>query len=454
MTLETRDAVVSRVRTAAWYAERSVTLRFPAQWDVIEHWPPTLPPLGEEQIRASIGQPIGQAPIHERCRGKKRPVVVVDDLNRPTPAWRVMPHVLEELRRGGIDPAAITIVMATGTHGAPRPGAFEKKVGRQAAAACRLEAHDAGRGGARLGTTTYGTPVLANRTVAESDFVLGIGGIYPNHTAGFGGGAKLALGVLAKSSIARLHYRHGSAGWGTVDGPNHFRRDLEAIAQLIGLHTMISLHVDHRGEIVRLACGDHLRYFPEEVRFARETFGVPPPGEADVLVANAYPNDLSLTFARMKGTSVFSHGRPEASRIVVAALTEGGGYHGLFPVVDVPRFFNQMDLIREIAVMKPGEIARKAARAIWRRTVGRFRYRAARPGGTPPASYRPMWLYCTTESTPRLPVARGVNVLASWEEVLAAVQAEQGQGRKLRVALYPCAPLQWIDRSRAPGSPP
>ena len=264
MTLETRDAVVSCVRTAAWYAERSVTLRFPAQWDVIEHWPPTLPPLGEEQIRTSIGRPFGQGPIHERCRGEKRPVVVVDDLNRPAPAWRVMPHVLEEFRRGDIDPAAITIVMATGTHGAPRPGALETKVGRQAAAACRLEAHDAGRGGGRLGKTSYGTPVLANRTVAASDFVLGIGGIYPNHTAGFGGGAKLALGVLAKSSISRLHYQHGSVGWGTVDGPNHFRRDLDAIAELMGLHTMISLHVDHRGEIVRLACGDHLRYFAEE----------------------------------------------------------------------------------------------------------------------------------------------------------------------------------------------
>ena len=365
-----------------------------------------------------------------------------------------MPHVLEELRRGGIDPAAITIVMATGTHGAPRPGALEKKVGRQAAAACRLEAHDAGRRGVRLGTTSYGTPVLVNRTVAESDFVLGIGGIYPNHTAGFGGGAKLALGVLAKSSISRLHYRHGGVGWGTVDGLNPFRRDLEAMAQLMGLHTIISLHVDHRGEIVRLACGDHLRYFPEEVRFARETFGVPPPGEADVLVANAYPNDLSLTFARMKGTSVFAHGRPGASRIVVAALTEGGGHHGLFPVVDIPRFYNQMDRIREMAVMKPGEIAGKGARAIWRRTVGRLRYRAAKPGATPPASDRPMWLYCTTESTPPLPVARGVNVLRSWEEILAAVQAEQGQGRRLRVALYPCAPLQSIDRSRAPAPAP
>lgn len=453
MSAESTGGVVSRLRTGAWYGERSIAIEFPAGWEVAEHWPHPPPPLDEASIRARVERPIGQAPLRQTCRGKKRPVVIVDDLNRPTPAWRVVPYVLEEFRRGGIEPAAVTIVMAPGTHGAPRPGAMEKKIGREAAAGCRLEIHDSRRSGRRLGATSYGTPVVVNETVAASDFVVGIGGVYPNHTAGFGGGAKLALGVLATRSIARLHYRHESMGWGTVDGQNHFRRDLEAIAQLIGLNTTLSLHIDPQGEIVRLACGDHRQYFPEEVRFARETFAAPAPREADVLVANAFPNDLSLTFARMKGTEVFAHGRPDASRVVIAALTEGGGHHGLFPVVDVPRFYDQIDVARQMAVMAPGEIAARVAKAIWRRAFGRLRRREERPQGMPLPPKLPMWMYCTAAELPALPAARGVKVSTSWEEILAAVRQEQGDRCDLRVALYPCTPLQWIDASRA-ASPP
>lgn len=445
----TVSAAFSHLRTAAWYADRSITLRFPPGWKVVEHRLPTLPAVSEERLRTSVEQPIGQPPIRERCRGKKRPVIIVDDLNRPTPAWRVMPYVLEELRRGGFQPGEIAIVMATGTHAAPLPGALEKKVGKQASP-CRLEAHDATRRGTRLGTTRVGTPVFVNRTVARSDFVIGIGGIYPNHTAGFGGGAKLALGVLSTTSIARLHYRHEEAGWGNEPDGLPFRRDLEEIARTIGLDTTISLQVDPGGEIVRVACGDPLLYFEEEARFAREASGVPPPGDADVLVANAYPNDLSLTFAKMKGTSVFAHGRPEASRVVVAALSEGAGHHGLFPVVNVPRFHGQRHVLREMAVMPSGDRARRVAQTLWRKTLGRFGRRPPASGASPSLPGHPMWMYCTTEGTPPLPPAPGIAVRTSWEEVVSAVQAEQAPKHELRVALYPCTPLQWIDRTRAP----
>jgi hypothetical protein len=210
----------------------------------------------------------------------------------------------------------------------------------------------------------------------------------------------------------------------------------------------LSLQIDARGEIVRLACGDHLRYFPEEVDFARATFAAPAPDEADVLVANAFPNDLSLTFARVKGTAVFARGRAGASRVVIAALTEGAGHHGLFPVVDVPRFYPQIDLARELAVMAPGEIAGRVARAVWRRTLGRLRRRARRPREAPPAPELPIWMYCTAAEMPALPVARRVRVTTSWAEILAAVSRDQGDRRDLRAEVYPCTPLQWIRHSR------
>jgi len=117
-----------RLRTAAWHGDELVELTFPAEWEVVEHWPRTPPPLSDDAIRAALEQPVGQAPIRELCRSKSHPVIIVDDLCRPTPAGRVMPFVLEQLHQGGIRPEQVTILLATGTHGATSPGWLEKKL--------------------------------------------------------------------------------------------------------------------------------------------------------------------------------------------------------------------------------------------------------------------------------------------------------------------------------------
>jgi nickel-dependent lactate racemase len=79
--------------------------------------------------------------------------------------------------------------------------------------------------------------------VLGSDFVLGVGGIYPQHSTGFGGGSKLALGVLGKRSIMHLHYTHPSMD-GSYDIESDFRRDLDEVARMIGLRTSITVHVE------------------------------------------------------------------------------------------------------------------------------------------------------------------------------------------------------------------
>jgi len=50
--------------------------------------------------------------------------------------------------------------------------------------------------------------VLVDREVLAGDPMIGVGGVYPQHSTGFGGGTKLALGVLGKRSIVALHYGH------------------------------------------------------------------------------------------------------------------------------------------------------------------------------------------------------------------------------------------------------
>src|SRR5215467_8415736 len=91
-----------QVRTGAWYSDKVLALDFPADWEVCEVSPTPLPVLTDEAIGASLECPVGQPPVRQLCRGSVRPLVIVDDLNRPTPASRVLPLLLGQFRDAGI----------------------------------------------------------------------------------------------------------------------------------------------------------------------------------------------------------------------------------------------------------------------------------------------------------------------------------------------------------------
>jgi nickel-dependent lactate racemase len=423
-----------RLRTDAWYGDRTVDLAFPDDWDVNVLWPRTPQPLSDSDIVAALEHPTNQAPIRKLCVGKGRPVLVVDDLNRPTPVAGVMPMVLAQFKEAGVPLNKITIVLASGMHAPPGRDAVVKKLGSEAASACRVVIHDYNRGLTTLGKTRFGTPVTVNSEITQSDFVLGIGGLYPNHTAGFGGGSKLVLGTLGCKSIAHLHAHHGIGWAGAPDGD--LRRDLDEIARLVQMRTMITLHVDADRQVAHMHCGDHFTYYKEAVAFCRIAYSVQPPEGAEVVVSNTYPNDGSLTFARMKGMAPLdAWAPPGATRIAIAACTEGMGRHNLFPLAKFPDAVWLRALARRASAMKFGDVGKKVARRI---------ARSVRPG-TPGTGQRPpIWLYCTGSADKSFRSVSNMRIACSWDCILQSIGREQGNKKRLKVFVYPCAPLQFL----------
>jgi lactate racemase len=444
------------LQTAAWYGDRPLGLTFPDHWNVTTWWPDTPPALTDDQIVEALERPTGQAPIRELARGAERPTIIVDDLTRPTPAARVLPFVLRQLADAGLPADMVRIVVATGSHAWPSPDGVLKKVGREAAA-CQLLVHDCSRNLIRVGRTSFGTPVLVNRDVLAADLLIGIGGIYPQHSAGFGGGSKLILGVLGKRSIIALHYRHPSMS-GSYDIRNDMRRDLDEIAHMVGLRTSISLHVDAQRQAVRIASGDHQRYYDNEVACALQAYRAPIPADADLVISNAYPIDVSLTFMRSKGIIPLLHARPGASKVLIAACSEGSGHHGLFPFVNRPRFQNQLHLARK-ARARPTALPARSARFASRRLKAALGRRGAAtatvephrqdgPDGRHPTN--PIWLYTPGRPPGSLPAEiPGMRIVHAWTEVLAQVGREQLAEEALEVSIYPCAPLQVLASPRA-----
>jgi hypothetical protein len=257
--------------------------------------------------------------------------------------------------------------------------------------------------------------------------------------------------VLDIRVISQLHRKHKGVGWGVQGPANSFRQDLEEIARMIGLDTMIIAHVDADRELVRLRCGDFRLYYDEEVAFCREAFRAPKPAQADVVISNAFPNDLSLTFIHMKGVYPLRYAAPEASRIALGACSEGEGFHGVYPIVRIPAFHEQRDRLRRISLMSPGEMAGKIAGKI----AAKFRSNGsatAVPGpqteASPPAAKpkNPIWLYRTGDHSDVLPSpVHGIHAVRDWRAILESVRKEQGGRDDLRVVVYPCAPLQILE---------
>jgi lactate racemase len=90
-----------RLRTGAWYGEQLLSLPVPRSWQVNLFAPNEGVPLTDAQIAERLESPVGQPAIRDLCRGKARPLLIVDDLNRPTPASRVVPAVLRQLQDAG-----------------------------------------------------------------------------------------------------------------------------------------------------------------------------------------------------------------------------------------------------------------------------------------------------------------------------------------------------------------
>lgn len=442
------------LRTNAWYGDMTVTVPIPDEWQVTTFWPDTPTPLNDDQIAEALERPLGQPPIRELARGKSRPLIIVDDLTRPTPAARVIPQILQQFAAAGIPTRDVTLLMATGTHGPPGTGGMEKKVGPEASS-CRLVVHQHRGSCVRVGRTSFGTPVVVNREVAASDFVVGIGGIYPQNSTGFGGGSKLALGVLGRPSIVRLHFGHQSVR-GSYDIDNDFRRDLDEIARIIGLNTTIGLHVDANREVVRMVSGDHNLYYREAVAFARQRYRAPLPADADIVISNAYPMDVSLTMMHIKGAIPLLHGKPGASRVLVAGCPEGAGYHDLFPFIGGPRFGRQRNWARS-AMARPRTVPGKATRKVWQR-IERARGRPAKATGDraseTPVKDNPIWLYAPGGDGRRMPAQiPKMTLCETWEHVVNMVIGEQGPRRELKVVIYPCAPLHVLDVPATTSSP-
>jgi len=199
-----------RVPTLLWYGDTELKLEFPEEWIVATYAMDghNRQALSDDDIRLALSRLLGSKSISKLAGTKEECAIVVDDMTRPTRAYRIVPHILRELESGGISGDHVRFIFALGAHGACDRVDFAKKLGEDIVGEYPVYNHNPFHNVTYLGETSRGTPVSINTEFMECDLRIGIGSIVPHPHTGFGGGAKIVLPGI--SSMETISYNHGN----------------------------------------------------------------------------------------------------------------------------------------------------------------------------------------------------------------------------------------------------
>jgi len=253
----------------------------------------------EEVIQQGLNNPIGLPKIREIAKKGQKVLILIDDYTRATPAEKILPFILKELRAAYVEDKNISLLVAQGTHRKMSTQEKENKVGKEIYELFPVIDHlwENEEMLEYLGDTPSGTSIWINREVLKADLVIGLGHIVPHRITGFSGGGKIIQpGVCGEKTTGQTHWMgamyEGSEILGKIENPE--RAEIDEIAIIAGLDIIVNAVQDGSGKIVRLVCGDVIKAHRKGCEIARQVYGVPLPGFTDIVLTDSYPADVDL----------------------------------------------------------------------------------------------------------------------------------------------------------------
>jgi lactate racemase len=288
-------------------------------------------------LRDALRRPVSGPPLRDLVRPGQSVAVSLCDATRPQPREAMVRALLDELD-GVLDPADLTLLVATGTHRANTDAELRGMLGDELVDTLRIVNHDA-RDDSTLvwcGVHGDGVPVWLNRDWVAADVRITTGFVEPHFFAGFSGGPKLvAPGLAGLETVLTLHdaSRIGSdrATWGVCEG-NPVHDDVRAIAAGTGVTFSFDVTLNAGQQIVEAFGGpvDLMHAMARER--VRSTAMCPVDRRFDIVVTSnaGYPLDQNL-YQAVKGMSAAATVvRPGGLIICAAQCEDGFPDHGSF----------------------------------------------------------------------------------------------------------------------------
>ena len=324
------------------WGDDELEVRIPYDWHVAGILSPNaMQPVSDigAEVRRSLCQPFGSLSLGDTARGKSdwHVAIVIDDASRPTPVADILPLVLSELNDAGILRSHITLIPATGLHRAMTEDEVGRRAGGASFAGLNWQNHDCDDPErlVHLGTTSRGSPVLVNKTVATADFIVSIGCIEPHIIASFGGGYKnLIPGVAGRPTVAHNHSLNCTpATFNMVGQPiehNPMRLDLEEAGRMLKPPVFIvNAVLNSTQQAIQVVCGDPIAAHREGARVSAALYGVPIDHPADFVIADSHPMDQDLRQGVKALANTIRAVKPGGVHLTVVRADEGVGVFGL-----------------------------------------------------------------------------------------------------------------------------
>jgi len=316
------------IPTREHYGDTEERLEVPPSWHFTTYHMAghDAPVLTAEQIRERIEQPIGTKRLADLARGKQTAVITFDDLTRPTPTFEVVPHVIAELKQGGIRDDGILFLTSYGSHRPLAQDEAERKLGAEVVNRYPWLNHNVFENLADVGKTSRGNRIKINRHFQQAGVRVTVSGIKAHGTAGYGGGAKAILpGIAWIDSIDYFHRTIAGVGGNhnkTVGAlkifKNECRLDMVEAARLAQVDFSVqTLYNGHR-KVIGIYAGDVVDAHHAACRQANRLLRTEVALGADVVLVNAYPQNYQaanslgwLRALREGGTGVLIIQHPE-----------------------------------------------------------------------------------------------------------------------------------------------
>ncbi len=291
--------------------------------------PPLSDPMGA--VQEALQNPIGSAPLAERCQGRRSACVVMSDITRPVPNAVLLPPLLACLEGAGIARERITLLVATGTHRPNTPEELLGMVGPAVVRDYRIVNHFARDPDShvRIGIGPNGTPFEVDRRYLEAEVRITTALIEPHFMAGFSGGRKsVCPGICSLETVKTWHgprfIGHARSEAGVLEG-NPLHEDAVRAARLAGTDFILDVALDEERRITGVFAGDLEAAWHAGVRHVERVVRAKLSSPADVVLTTSagYPLDLTY-YQAVKGMVGALPAVKEGGSIVVAARCAEG----------------------------------------------------------------------------------------------------------------------------------
>ena len=341
-----------KIPWAAWRDPDFLELSFPDSWDITNCRMNGAggPVLNDHEIKQAISNPIGTPKISELAKGKETGVIVVDDMTRTTPVSKIIPHVLTELDKASISRDQITILLALGAHKPMNREDCILKLGKDLVDTLNIENHHPYENLTHLGESKIGTPIDVNTTYVNADLKISIGGVIPHPLAGFGGGAKIVLPGVCGIRTLEANHSAGMRGVGAGIGMmTDIRRDIEDIADRVGLDFSVNVILTEFGDIAAMTSGHFRDAHRKAMEIALQNYGTKYTVNNQICFFNLFPEDSELNQAT-KGFNFLMNAPSnildrKGSIVLISSSYEGRGYHSLVAETGAKLYSNFGELI-------------------------------------------------------------------------------------------------------------